>query len=236
MKPENKVNKLVTIVFFLIIAGFLSGIAIADCNDPCPFSSIFNSSACGSCGGCTDDLYLCSAAGSCAFNTLPVYMGMMTPGIAASTLSGPAPLSVQFRDTAAASEGTTTWAWDFGDGSTGTGVSPVHVYLVPGTYNVTLTTSHGEKNTNIEWGLSATVQRTAVITVTPGATVQTQAYAPATAPVSATEQGPVQTTVYNPPSGFSVPDIAHYQEGYTKSTIPVVAAVRPPPGSRIYGY
>ena len=235
MKPENKVNKLVTIVFFLIIAGFLSGIAIADCNDPCPFSSIFNSSACGSCG-CTDDLYLCSAAGSCAFNTLPVYTGMMTPGIAASTLSGPAPLSVQFRDTAAASEGTTTWTWDFGDGSTGTGESPVHVYLVPGTYNVTLSTSHGEQNANLEWGLSATVQRTAVITVTPGATVQTQAYTPATTQAAASVQGNSLTAVYTPPAGFTVPDIAHYQDGYPKPAVSAVAAVHPSSGAGIYGY
>ena len=31
------------------------------------------------------------------------------------------------------------WAWTFGDGATGTGSSPTHVYAAPGTYNVTLT-------------------------------------------------------------------------------------------------
>ncbi|HTY15318.1 MAG TPA: PKD domain-containing protein [Methanoregulaceae archaeon] len=235
MKQVYNTNNLITILFFLLVMGFLSGIAIADCNGPCPFSPVINNSTCGSCG-CTDDLYLCSAAGSCAFNTLPVYMGAMTPGIAASTLSGPAPLSVQFRDTAAESEGTTTWTWDFGDGSTGTGESPVHVYLVPGTYNVTLSTSHGEKNTNLEWGLSASVQRTAVITVTPGANVQTQAYIPATAQAAASVQGNALTTVYTPPAGFTVPDIYRYREGYTKPTVSAVAAVRPSSGAGIYGY
>ena len=33
----------------------------------------------------------------------------------------------------------TNYAWDFGDGSSGTGVSPSHAYAAAGTYNVTLT-------------------------------------------------------------------------------------------------
>ncbi|HET9252233.1 MAG TPA: putative Ig domain-containing protein, partial [Candidatus Eisenbacteria bacterium] len=32
-----------------------------------------------------------------------------------------------------------TYAWDFGDGGTGSGVNPTHVYAAAGTYNVTLT-------------------------------------------------------------------------------------------------
>lgn len=32
-----------------------------------------------------------------------------------------------------------TYAWDFGDGSTGSGVAPTHAYLLVGTYTVTLT-------------------------------------------------------------------------------------------------
>lgn len=35
--------------------------------------------------------------------------------------------------------GTLTYAWDFGDGSTGTGVVPLHTYTALGTYTVTLT-------------------------------------------------------------------------------------------------
>jgi hypothetical protein len=235
MKPANNVNKMIMVLVFFISAGIMTGVAIADCNGPpCPFSPVVNSSTCGSCG-CADDLYLCSAAGTCAFNTLPVYMGMMTPGIAASTLSGPAPLSVQFRDTAAASEGTTTWTWDFGDGSTGTGISPVHVYLVPGTYNVTLSVSRGESNANIAWGFSATTQRTAVITVTPGAAVQQQASSPVVvqgSPVS----GNSLSRPYSPPAGFTVPDLSRYQEGYTKSTEPSNAVIHASTGNRIYGY
>ncbi len=36
-----------------------------------------------------------------------------------------------------------TYAWDFGDGSMGTGVSPTHAYAAEGTYTVTLTVSDG---------------------------------------------------------------------------------------------
>jgi len=36
-----------------------------------------------------------------------------------------------------------TYAWDFGDGSTGTGVNPVHTYTADGTYDVTLIVNDG---------------------------------------------------------------------------------------------
>jgi len=36
-----------------------------------------------------------------------------------------------------------TYAWNFGDGSTGTGLSATHVYTQLGTYTVTLTATDG---------------------------------------------------------------------------------------------
>jgi len=36
-----------------------------------------------------------------------------------------------------------TYAWDFGDGSTGTGVMPSHIYIAAGVYNVCLTVNDG---------------------------------------------------------------------------------------------
>ena len=47
---------------------------------------------------------------------------------------------VQFLSVVTTNGGTiTNRTWDFGDGSTGTGVSPTHVYTATGFYTVTLT-------------------------------------------------------------------------------------------------
>src|SRR5262249_46247394 len=36
-----------------------------------------------------------------------------------------------------------TYTWSFGDGASGSGASPSHVYTTPGTYSATFTASHG---------------------------------------------------------------------------------------------
>lgn len=41
------------------------------------------------------------------------------------------------------SVGATSWAWNFGDGATGSDQNPVHTYARPGTYTVTLTVTNG---------------------------------------------------------------------------------------------
>ena len=48
------------------------------------------------------------------------------------------PHSVSFNNTSE-TETTTTYLWDFGDGTTSVSANPVHVYENPGTYSVTLT-------------------------------------------------------------------------------------------------
>ncbi len=55
--------------------------------------------------------------------------------------AGPAPLAVQFidRSTAGGNAVITTWAWEFGDGTTSVEPSPAHVYTTPGTYRARLT-------------------------------------------------------------------------------------------------
>ncbi len=52
--------------------------------------------------------------------------------------SGPAPLTVSFTDTS--SGGPEKWSWDFGDNVGSSEENPVHTFISPGTYNVTMTT------------------------------------------------------------------------------------------------
>ena len=62
-----------------------------------------------------------------------------TVNFSPSPTSGAAPLSVAFSNTTAGS--VTSWAWDFGDGTTSSVQSPTHVYSAAGNYTVVLTAS-----------------------------------------------------------------------------------------------
>ncbi|MAB80321.1 MAG: hypothetical protein CMJ89_13285 [Planctomycetes bacterium] len=57
----------------------------------------------------------------------------------ATPRTGEMPLNVSFVDQSTG--GVTNWSWDFGDGSTSTLQSPLHVYGTTGTYTVTLTST-----------------------------------------------------------------------------------------------
>jgi PKD repeat protein len=56
---------------------------------------------------------------------------------AASPLSGPVPLEVQFTDQSCGD--IDTWSWDFGDGGVSGDQHPAHTFMVAGVYTVTLT-------------------------------------------------------------------------------------------------
>jgi PKD repeat protein len=68
--------------------------------------------------------------------------------IAASPLGGMAPLEVSFSgvDSEDPSGGTLTYQWDFGDGTSGSGVDVKHTYEKGGFFTATLTATDDEKN------------------------------------------------------------------------------------------
>jgi len=63
----------------------------------------------------------------------------------ADVTTGPAPLTVQFTDQSTGD--ITSWLWDFGDSTTSTGQNPVHTYMAPGSYTVSLTVANTGSDT-----------------------------------------------------------------------------------------
>jgi len=57
-----------------------------------------------------------------------------------SVISGTAPLSVTFTDSS--SNSPTSWAWNFGDGTTSTSQNPTHVFTAAGIYTVTMSATN----------------------------------------------------------------------------------------------
>ncbi len=81
--------------------------------------------------GCIDTASTCVVV-----NPMPVAL------VIGDSLSGCAPLCVNFSDISTVASGTITgWAWDFGDQGTATTQNPSHCYIFPGQYSVTLTTT-----------------------------------------------------------------------------------------------
>ena len=64
-----------------------------------------------------------------------------------------------------------TYNWDFGDGSTGTGVQAIHVYTASGSYTVTLTASDPT-------GLSGSASAPVIVTGPPAEVVTANAGGP----------------------------------------------------------
>ena len=76
--------------------------------------------------------------------------------VSPSSLSGPAPFNVVFRDTSGGSP--TSWLWDFNDGSPNSTLQdPLdHVFAVPGTYLVTLTATNALGSSTATMGVTVT--------------------------------------------------------------------------------
>lgn len=94
---------------------------------------------------------LCASGGYDAFITCFRVSGVVKAVMSATPSTGTAPLTVAFDGSASTTpSGTvTSWAWSFGDGTSGTGARTTHVYSVPGTYTVSLTVtdSNGASST-----------------------------------------------------------------------------------------
>ena len=75
-------------------------------------------------------------------------VGILAADFSGTPRQGPAPLSVNFTNLSAGNY--TTCAWTFGDGGTSAScANPIHPYVTPGTYNVSLTVS-GALGSNTE--------------------------------------------------------------------------------------
>jgi PKD repeat protein/nitrous oxidase accessory protein NosD len=90
----------------------------------------------------------------------------ITPGAApvaleasasADKTGGAAPLAVSFTGSATGGTSPYTYAWDFGDGSTGTGASAGHAYNTAGTYSALLTVMDSASQTKKAAAISITV-------------------------------------------------------------------------------
>ena len=62
--------------------------------------------------------------------------------------SGQTPHTVDFTDKSAGAQPIVQHAWDFGDGGTSTEVNPSHTYTTAGAYDVTLTVTDSQGNTD----------------------------------------------------------------------------------------
>ncbi len=73
-----------------------------------------------------------------------VKIGVPTADFSSSGTFGCAPFSTSFTNTSFNSGygNLSSWAWDFGDGSTSNSQNPSHTYNSPGTYNVSLTVTN----------------------------------------------------------------------------------------------
>jgi len=104
-----------------------------------------------------------------------------TAAFTATPTAGEAPLAVSF-DASTSSDPENdplSYSWDFGDGNTGTGVSPSHTYLAGGVFTVTLTVSDGQSSDQV----------TTTITVNPGNQAPTALF------ITSATTGPAPLTV-----------------------------------------
>lgn len=154
MGPGRDIRIIQILIIILIGCSFIAGTVSAfGVNHYCTDSS-------GRIWSCFYDSCLDLNQSMCPFgNTCGGAEMMVTLGMAhfsAMPTSGQSPLKVQFSANSASD--IDSWSWDFGDGSYGSGMSPVHTYSTPGAYTVKLTIrtakafGDGPESAYIAWG------------------------------------------------------------------------------------
>jgi hypothetical protein len=91
---------------------------------------------------------------TCNSAIVPVSVYVLNAGGGTFTTQGTGNLGVNFTPTDLSA---TTYAWDFGDGSTSTQATASHTYSAPGTYTVQLIESNGSCSDTITQTVSASV-------------------------------------------------------------------------------
>ena len=82
--------------------------------------------------------------------TTPPPESLVSANFSASPTSDLAPLTVTFTDSSLRSP--TSWSWDFGDGATSIKQNPIHEYILPGYYKVSLTVTNAYgSDTKTRW-------------------------------------------------------------------------------------
>lgn len=76
-----------------------------------------------------------------------------------------APTDITFTNTTPSSKKPVTYAWDFGDGSTSTEVSPTHRYSHSGNYTVTLKATKGKKVTTFKQMVQVTAPERCLVEI-----------------------------------------------------------------------
>jgi PKD repeat protein len=104
-------------------------------------------------GGYEITLTVSNAYGSSSISKVLCISCITCPPVANFTFVSqcPNPLNVQFTDTSSkiATEGPTSWSWQFGDGQTSTLQNPTHTYAALGDYTVTLTATNSAGSNSI---------------------------------------------------------------------------------------